>query len=150
MDRWVSAGCAFAIKSFYINDDSYAAARRLCCRHFQVNRNNPEPSELGLRTSRKQVRLKRKPPRKGRSICTTENIDTCFLITSYRGMGTFLDQRSRLICRLVTVFCGVTYWAKFTLIAPTILPKCSRELEKKSPESQRIYCAAWWEVYVQG
>jgi hypothetical protein len=84
MDHWTGAQCAFAIKAFYINDDNYAAARRLFRRHFQINRNNPVPSEFGLRNWREQVRLKRKPPGKGGSICTPENIDTCFLITSSR------------------------------------------------------------------
>jgi transposase len=81
MDQWTGAQRAFAIKAFYKNNDSYAAAQRLFRRHFQINHNNPVPSAHAIKTWVKSFEetgstLKGKPPGKERNIRTPENIET--------------------------------------------------------------------------
>ena len=40
MEPWTSAQRAFAIKSFYKNNDGYVAAQREFCKKFGVHRNS--------------------------------------------------------------------------------------------------------------
>jgi len=50
MESWNGAQRAFAVKSFYKNDDSYVAAQREFRKKFGIHRNNKVPSAHTMKT----------------------------------------------------------------------------------------------------
>ena len=50
MESWTGAQCAFPIKSFYKNNDSYVAAQREFRKKFGVHQNSKVPSAPTIKT----------------------------------------------------------------------------------------------------
>ena len=50
MESWTGAQRAFAVKSFYKNNDSYVAARSEFRKKFGIHRNNKVPSAHAIKT----------------------------------------------------------------------------------------------------
>ena len=50
MEPWTGALRAFAVKSFYKNNDSYVAAQRECREKFGIHRNSKVPSAHAIKT----------------------------------------------------------------------------------------------------
>jgi len=50
MEPWAGEQCAFAVKSFYKNNDSYVAAQREFLKKFGIYRNNKVPSAHAIKT----------------------------------------------------------------------------------------------------
>jgi len=50
MELWTGAQHAFAVKSFYKNNDSYVAAQREFCKKFGIHRNSKLPSAHAIKT----------------------------------------------------------------------------------------------------
>lgn len=81
MEQWTGEERAFAIKTYYKNNDSVVVAQRLFRRQFNIQRNRPVPSANAIKTWVKKFEstgsaLKQKPPGKGKSVRTPENIAT--------------------------------------------------------------------------
>ena len=51
MESWTVAQRAFAVKSFYKNNDSYVAAQREFRKKFGIDRNSKVPSAHAIKTS---------------------------------------------------------------------------------------------------
>ena len=50
MESWTGAQRAFAVKSFYKNNDSYVAAQREFCKKFGIHRKSKVPSAHAIKT----------------------------------------------------------------------------------------------------
>jgi hypothetical protein len=50
MEPWTGAQCAFAVKAFYKNSDSFVIAQREFWREFGINRNHAVPSAHAIKT----------------------------------------------------------------------------------------------------
>jgi hypothetical protein len=50
MDLWTGAQRASAVKSFYMNGDSYVAAQREFCKRFGIHQNSKVPSAHAIKT----------------------------------------------------------------------------------------------------
>jgi hypothetical protein len=50
MGLWNGAHRAFAVKAYYKNNDSYVSAKRVFRNHFNIPRNDPEPSAHAIKT----------------------------------------------------------------------------------------------------
>jgi len=50
MESWSGAQRAFAVKSFYKNNDSYVTAQREFCKKFGIHRNSKVPSAHPIKT----------------------------------------------------------------------------------------------------
>ena len=49
-ESWTGAQCAFAVKSFYKNNDNYVAAQRQFRKKFGIHRNSKVPSAHDIKT----------------------------------------------------------------------------------------------------
>lgn len=81
MDTWNGAQRAFAIKSFYKNNDSVEVARREFRRQFNLGRHGRVPSAHAINTWIRNFEetgsaLKKKPPGGVRTVRTPDNIET--------------------------------------------------------------------------
>lgn len=80
MPRWTAEHRAFAVKTFYKNNNSYILTRRLFRNHFHVNRNDALPSDhaikIWVRNFEETSSALKKKSRKGKSVRTPENIET--------------------------------------------------------------------------
>jgi hypothetical protein len=50
MELWTGAQCAFAVKAFYKNGDSFVIARRELRREFGIHRSRAVPSAHAIKT----------------------------------------------------------------------------------------------------
>jgi hypothetical protein len=50
MEPWTGAQCAFAVKAFYKNGDSFVIAQREFRREFGIHRNRAVPSAHAIKT----------------------------------------------------------------------------------------------------
>jgi len=50
MEPWTGAQCAFAVKGFYKNGDSFVIAQREFGREFRIHRNRAVPSAHAIKT----------------------------------------------------------------------------------------------------
>jgi len=50
MESWTVTQCAFAVKSFYKNNDSYVAAQREFSKKFGIHRNSKVPLGHDIKT----------------------------------------------------------------------------------------------------
>ena len=50
MEPWTGASCAFAVKAFYKNGDSFMIAQREFRREFRIHRNRAVPSAHAIKT----------------------------------------------------------------------------------------------------
>jgi len=77
---WTGAQCAFAIKSFYKNNDSYVAAQREFCKKFGIHRNSKVPSAHAIKTwvnyFEETGSTVKKKGGSVKTVCTPQNIDT--------------------------------------------------------------------------
>jgi transposase-like protein len=79
MERWSVEHRAFAVETYFKNNDSVVLTQRICLRHFNIHRNDSVPSRntllLWVRNFRDTASVaKRKPPGREPSLRTPENI----------------------------------------------------------------------------
>jgi hypothetical protein len=79
MDSWTGAQRAFAVKSFYKNNDSYAAAQRKFRKKFGIHRSSKVPSAHAIKTwvnnSEETGSTLKKKGGSVKPVCIPQNID---------------------------------------------------------------------------
>jgi len=80
IEHWSVERRAFAVETYFKNNDSVIVTQRIFCRHFNIHQNDSDPShntvELWVRNFREIASAaKRKPPGREPSLRTPENIE---------------------------------------------------------------------------
>ena len=98
MESWTGAQRAFAVKSFYKNNDSYVAAQREFRKKFGIHRNSKVPSAHAIKSSVNNFEeTDSTVKKKGGSVktvrtptehCRCESVIRTFGCASFQGTGT--------------------------------------------------------------
>ena len=78
MELWTGAQCAFAVKAFYKNGDSFVIAQREFRREFGIHRNRAVPSAHAIKTWVQNFKATGPTLQKGgsvKTVCTPGNIE---------------------------------------------------------------------------